>query len=200
MAVYRGDTWTISRKDGWKLYMPYRPQALPQNVTVLTGFSDPEGKVYQMKRDPLGDLLSITTPSGEWLHFEHDSQHRVQRIESSDGRVVNYEYDPDGCLIRVSDSNGRTSSYTYDEKHQMLQIMRGTDPAILTNTYDGQRNIQSQTMADGKRFEYRYVPVSPNSRDLVPDLITAPNGSLTYIRYRAGSYTQSLPTAPRVPH
>lgn len=200
MAVYRGGTWTISRKDGWKLYMPYRPQALPQNVTVLTGFSDPEGHVYQMNRDRFGDLSSITTPSGEWLHFEHDSQHRVHRIESSDGRVVNYEYDPDGCLIQVSDSNGRTSSYTYDKKHQMLQIMRGTDPAILTNTYDSQRNIQSQTMADGKRFEYSYVPVSLNSRDLVPDLITAPNGSLTYIRYRAGSYTQSLPTPPRAPH
>jgi len=68
-AVYKGDTWTLSRKDGWKLFMPYRPQALGQNVTVLTGFVDPEGHLYRMERDSFGDLLSVTTPAGDWLHF-----------------------------------------------------------------------------------------------------------------------------------
>jgi hypothetical protein len=42
-AVYAGETWTVSRKDGWKFYFPYRPKALPEKVTVLTGFADPTG-------------------------------------------------------------------------------------------------------------------------------------------------------------
>jgi len=194
-AAYRGDNWTISRKDGWKFYMPYRPKALPQNVTVLTGFSDPAGNMYRMDRDSYGDLLSITTPSGEWLHFQHDSAHRVQHIESSTGRAVDYEYEPSGCLSRVTDSDGRTSLYTYDDKAQMRTVSRGTNALALTNTYDIRGNIKTQTMADGHRFEYHYVQDS-RSNSTVPNLIIAPNGLLTYIRYAAGSYTQSLPMPP----
>jgi YD repeat-containing protein len=192
--VYKGDAWTIARKDGWKFYMPYRPKALPQNVTVLTGFSDPAGNMYRMDRDSFGDLLSITTPAGEWLHFQHDSAHRVQRIEGSTGRAVDYEYDPSGCLSRVTDSDGHTSAYTYDDKAQMRTVSRDTNAPALTNTYDSRGNIKTQTTADGQRFEYHYVQ---NSRNLtVPDLITTPNGLLTHIRYAAGRYTQSLPMNP----
>jgi YD repeat-containing protein len=163
----------------------------------LTGFSDPEGNLYKMDRNRFGDLLSIATPSGEWLRFERDSQHRVQRIKSSEGRTVNYEYDTAECLIRVSDSEQHTTSYTYENKF-MLTVARGADPAILTNTYDSLGNIQSQTMADGGKFIYHYVPdPQRGNRNMVPDLITAPNGLLTYIRYRSEAYTQSLPIAPR---
>ena len=196
-AVYQGDAWTISRKDGWKFYMPYRPKALPQNVTVLTGFSDPAGNMYRMDRDSFGDLLSIITPAGEWLHFQHDSAHRMQRIEGSTGRAVDYEYDPSGCLSRVTDSDGHTSAYTYDDKAQMRTVSRGTNALALTNTYDIRGNIKTQTTADGQRFEYHYVQNS-RSNSTVPDLITTPNGLLTHIRYAAGSYTQSLPMSP--PH
>ncbi len=195
--VYKGDTWTLSRNDGWKFYMPYRPKALPQNVTVLTGFSDPAGNMYRMDRDSFGDLLSITTPSGEWLHFQRDSAHRVQRIQASNGRAVDYKYDSSGCLSQVTDSENRAMIYTYDDHAQMQTVSRGPNQTVLTNTYDIRGNIKSQTMADGQKFEYHYAPAS-GSNSTVPDLITAPNGLLTHIRYGAGSYTQSLPVPP--PH
>ena len=196
-AIYRGDTWTISRKDGWKFYMPYRPKALPQYVTVLTGFSDPAGHQYRMERNSFGELLSVTTPSGEWLHFRHDSVHRVQRIEASTGRSVSYDYNRAGCLSRVTDSEGHVLVYTYDDKAQMKTVSRGTDAPVLTNTYDLRGNIEAQVMADGEKFEYHYVQdFRSHSNSLVPDLIVAPNHLLTHIHYRAGSYTQSLPILP----
>ena len=74
----------------------------------------------------------------------------------------------------------------------MRTVSRGSNALAPTNTYDIRGNIKTQTIADGQRFEYHYVQNS-RSNSTVPDLIIAPNGLLTYIRYAAGSYTQSLP-------
>jgi hypothetical protein len=38
---YLSNSWQVKTTDGWTYIFPYRPHALPQNVTVLTGFVDP---------------------------------------------------------------------------------------------------------------------------------------------------------------
>jgi YD repeat-containing protein len=195
-AVYTGD-WTIERRDGWKFRFPYRPHALGANVTVLTGFTDPSGHTYEMVRDPSGDLLSVTTPDGQWLHFERNTQHTVRSISASSGRVVTYQYDSGQRLTHIVDSDGYRENYTYDDKGQMLTIAVGSDPPILTNTYTISGEIESQTMADGRKFQYHYAR-DPQGRGnaLVPDLITAPNGLLTHFLYGYQGYRQSLPLPP----
>jgi len=197
-AVYKGDMWIISRKDGWKLYMPYRPKALPQNVTVLTGFADPEGNYYKMERDSLGDLISVTAPSGEWLRFEHDAAHRVKHVDASTGRSVNYEYDGKGCLARVTDSEGHAMNYRYDDKTQMRSIARGNEPPVLTNTYDEHGYIKTQVLANEKKFEYHYVRDSRSPNNFVPSGILEPNGLYSYIQFSQAGFTQSLPMPPPV--
>jgi YD repeat-containing protein len=196
-AVFAANSWTVERRDGWKFYFPYRPHALSTNVTVLTGFADPSGHTYEMIRNKFGDLLSVTTPSGQWLHFERDPQHRARSISDSSGRTVNYHYDVAGRLSRVIDSERNQERYTYDDKAQMLSIALGSDAPILVNTYNISGNITSQTMPEGRKFEYHYVR-DPGGRGnaLVPDLITAPSGLLTHIQYNPDGYTQSLPTPP----
>ena len=193
-ALYNGDGWTVTMRDGSKLYFPYRPQALGYNVTVLTGFTDPVGHKYEMERNSLGELLSVTTPSGEWMHFERDTEHRVHRISDSSGRVVTYDYNPRGCLSKVTDSDGHTESYTYDDKFQLLTVALGSDNPVLTNEYDITGKILSQTMSTGERFLYHYTS-DPQGRGTatVPDVITDPRGLTTYILYNSEGYTQSLP-------
>jgi YD repeat-containing protein len=196
-AVFAANSWTIERRDGWKFYFPYRPQAPGANVTVLTGFTDPSEHTYDMVRDASGDLLSVATPAGQWLHFTRDAQHRVQSISDSSGRTATYDYDAAGRLSHMGDSEGHQERYTYDDKAQMLSIALGSDAPILVNTYDISGNITTQTMPDGRKFEYHYVR-DPGGRGnaLVPDLITAPNGLLTHIQYNSEGYTQSLPIPP----
>ena len=193
-AVFLGGVWTVERLDGWKFYFPYQRRALGSNVTVLTGFSDPSGKRYDMVRNQVGDLLALTTPTGDWLRFERDDAHRVRSILASSGRKVSYEYDAAGRLAHVSDSSGNQESYTYDERAQMLSITVGDGKRILLNSYDLAGNISEQEMGDGEKFRYHYTR-DPGSRGngLMPDLITAPNGLLTYIRYENSGYAKSLP-------
>ena len=107
-----------------------------------------------MERDNWGDLLSITTPSGKWLHFENDGQHRIRRIESSLGRTVRYEYDAGGRLIRATDSDGHVDAYTYDEKAQMLTVRHEDGAPVLINAYSNDSYIKSRTVADGSKFGF----------------------------------------------
>jgi YD repeat-containing protein len=195
-AVYAGDSWNVKTTDGWTYIFPYRPRALPQYVTVLTGFLDPQGHKYEMERDSFGALIDVVSPFGDWLHFENDSQHRIRKITSSLGRSVLYEYDAAGRMFRATDSDGHVDSYTYDEKGQMLTIAHGTEKPILTNQYSSDGYIKSQIMGDGRRFVYAYFRGERNI--ILENQITDPNGLETYIQYVPGGYLQWLPT--NVPH
>jgi len=195
-AVYAGGSWNVKTTGGWTYIFPYRPQALPRNVTVLTGFLDPEGHKYEMERDSFGALIAVTSPFGNWLHFENDSQHRIRKITSSLGRSMQYDYDSAGRMFRATDSDGHVDTYTYDEKGQMLTAAHGTEKPILTNEYFSDGYIKSQVIGDGRRFGYAYFHGERNL--ILENQITDPNGLETYIRYVPGGYLQWLPT--RVPH
>jgi len=196
VADYAGGIWTLTRADGWKFFFPYRPTALGQNVTVLTGFQDSAGRLYRMERDSSGDLLSITTPSGQWIHFQNDASHRIRRLEASTGRIVRYEYDEKGCLSRVEDSEGHLETYTYDDQSEMTTIAHGSDEPVLRNSYEG-GNIRHQIMADGRTFDYHYARNSSTKKNApVPDLVTDPNRKLTYIRCGSNGCVRSLPVPP----
>lgn len=195
VAVYAGDGWTVTLRDKSKLYFPYQPKALGYYVTVLAGYTDSAGHKYEMERNASGELLSATTPSGQWLHFDRDTEHRVHRISDSTGRAVTYDYDSRGCLSKVADSDGHTESYSYDDKFQMLTVTQGSSsiPAI-TNKYDISGKIISQTMASGEKFLYHYTS-DPQGRGnaTVPDVITDPRGLVTHMQYGRYGYIQSLP-------
>lgn len=197
VAVYEGANWTVTMGDNSKLYFPYRPGALSRNVTVLTGYIDRAGNKYEMERNSAGDLLSLTTPSGQWLRFEPDAEHRFHRISDSAGRVVTYDYDARGRLSRLADSEGHVESYTYNDHAEVLTVSQGFGSPLITNEYDASGHVISQTLATGEKFLYHYVS-DPQGRGnaLVPDLITDPRGLLTHLQYHVNGYTQSLPEPP----
>jgi YD repeat-containing protein len=192
-AVFDGKTWRIKTTDGWTYMFPYTPSALPQNVTVLTGFIDPAGNEYKMERDSFGALVSISSPSGKWLHFENDSLHRISKITSSLGRTVHYDYDAAGRMVRAIDLEGHIDSYTYDEKAQMITAGHGSGKPVLTNGYFPDGYIKSQVMGDGEKFEYSYFRSERNV--IYESLVLDPNGLETYVQYVGGGYVRSLPSA-----
>jgi YD repeat-containing protein len=191
-AVYEGDVWRVTTKDGWTYLFPFRPKAYESQITVLTGIIDPTGHKYEMVRDDSGDLLSITTPSGKWLHFEHDGGHRIRRIIDSLGRAVQYDYNSSGQLIRVSDSGGYSESYTYNDRNEMLSVLDATGTPLLTNQYTSSNLITGQTLGDGRHFEYWY---SFEGRMVIKqNLFKDPSGLSTFFDYGRSGYIQSLPT------
>jgi YD repeat-containing protein len=178
--------------DGWHYFFPYRPTAKSEDkLAVLTGFSDPQGRRFEMERNDAGDLLSIRTPAGKWLHFECDPQHRYRRIEDSEGRVVNYDYDQKGRLVRVSDSQGAAEIYRYDDQNQMQAVLDANHNVLMSITYSPEGSISSQSLRDGREFRYEY---KRNAAGQVFQIqFTDPRGYQTEFSYVGKKYTQSLP-------
>ena len=193
-ATFDGRVWTVVTRDRWTYFFPYQPKWLPQYTTVLTSFKDPSGALYKMERDEFGVLTSITTPTGKWLRFENDKQHRVRRIDSSTGRFVRYEYDSGGRLARVSDSDGRVDGYAYDEKSQMIAAAHGDGPPVLTMRYTNDGYVNSQTLANGRKFEITYFR---GDRNVTTEaFVVDPRGLQTLFDLGPRGYTQSLSEPP----
>jgi YD repeat-containing protein len=191
-AVFEGAGWRVMTKDGWTYYFPYRAKAQDIDVTVLTGFVDPTGHKYEMARDDSGDLLSIVTPSGKWLHFEHDAAHRFHRITGSGGRSVQYDYNSSGQLVRVRDSEGQSESYTYNDRNEMLSVVDAAGTPVITNEYTSLNMISSQTFGNRERLEFGYNLGA--RREIRQNFLKDPNGLMSYFDYGPKGYVQSLPT------
>lgn len=189
-AVYVAGTWKVRSADGWTYLFPYRQNALPQYVTVLTRFLDPAQREYEMQRDSFGALLEVKSPSGVWLHFENDSEHRIRRITASSGRSVTYDYDSVGNMIRAEASDGSIDSYRYDDKAQMLSAAHGQDKPFLVNEYFVDGYIKAQTTVDGQTFRYRY---SREGGRILNTYITDPNGLETYVEFQSDGYLEWIP-------
>jgi YD repeat-containing protein len=164
------------------------------HVTVLTGFIDPKGREYKMVRNDAGDLLSVTTPSGKWLHFEYDGAHRIRSIADSRGRTVQYVYDSGGRLIRVIPSEGDADAYTYNDRNQMVTAAHGSGQPFLINRYTSSNLISDQMLSDGRHFEYSYT--FGTRMTISQSLFKDPSGLITYFDYRPNGYVQSLPARP----
>jgi YD repeat-containing protein len=161
-------------------------------VHVLSSYSDPQGRRYELDRNQGGDLQSITTPTGKWLHFKRDEKNRFRHIEDSEGHVVNYDYDSAGRLIRVSDSQGNTEVYRYDEKSQIVAVVDGQGHVQMEITYSPDGWITGQALADGRTFQYEYRRGKDGS--LAQIRFTDPRGYVTLFDYVGQQYLQSLPS------
>jgi YD repeat-containing protein len=194
-ARYERGVWRVTSKDGWTYLFPYRPKEPGTHVTVLTGMIDPKSEKFEMVRNNDGDLLSVTTPAGQWLHFKYDDKHRIRSITDSQGRTVGYEYDAGGRLIHVSASDGSSETYKYDDRNEMVSISDGEDSRpVLVNQYTSNSMLSKQMLADGRQLEYSYTFGTRNviQRSLLKD----PNGLFTFFDYGSNGYVQSLPTPP----
>ena len=195
--VFENNIWSLTREDGWVYFFPYRPNAYASQVTVLTGYRDPQGRQFEMRRDDSGDLLSLETPTGKWLHFVHDSQHRIIHVANSEGRGLSYEYDPHGRLARVRDGEGLSESYRYDEENELTAVLDSNEQPVVTNIYSPEGFIAEQILADGRRFAYSY---QSNAGVLGQTAVTDPQGYLTQFDFRRDEdgYRRSFPKQPTI--
>jgi YD repeat-containing protein len=191
---FEGYGLRVETMDGWRYSFPYHPKAPGIKSTALTGYGDPQGNKFEMVRNDAGDLLSITTPAHQWLHFGYDNEHRIHRIEASDGRVVNYDYDADGRLSRVRDSEGNSEGYLYDEKNQMRAVLDGSGNTLMTIAYSPEGWVTGQSLKDGREFQYGYLRNAKG--ELKQNQFIDPQGSVTVFNYSGGVYRQSLPSHP----
>ena len=149
--------WVVKKKDGTVLHFPISEGASTAQQEALICYQDRYGNALTLTRDSNSNLTKITSPNGRYLQFTLDSSGRITQATDNIGRVVKYVYDTSGRLSTVTDANGGVTTYTYDSNDNMLTIKDPRGITNVTNQYDSNKRVTSQTRADGSVYQVSYT-------------------------------------------
>lgn len=146
--------WSLRRNDG-TIYCFSSMTAYAQ--LLLMEIEDRNGNRMSLVRDSLGRLLNVLSPSGKSLQFSYDASNRITQVSDNAGRSVTYVYDGSGRLWKVTNPASGITEYTYDTSHRMLTIKDPKNITYLTNTYDANGRVATQTQADNTTYQFAYT-------------------------------------------
>ena len=190
--AWNGNGWTMTFRDGRKIYFPEAYDAKNFAQGAPTEMVDSEGHRIQLKRDAARNLEEIISPSGHKLHFKYGFGDRIAEAWDDLGNVRKYSYDQTGHLHTVSDGTKLLYRFEYE------RLMSGdNDPYLLTAALDGNWNVlvrnkflngrvSEQTLADGEVYRYEY---QFNGAEVIRTTVTLPSGEKEEFFFHDGILT-----------
>ena len=159
------------------------------------------------------ELLTITYPNGQFLHFTYNAAGQRTQSVDQDGFTVNYTYDSLGRLSELTDGSGnRIVQYTYNNLGQLAEKQNGNG-TYTTYAYDAAGNLTSEINYAGgttvnSSFTYTYNVLGEETSmtdaagnaasygyDATGQLtqVTLPGGqTITYVYNAAGDRTEVI--------
>jgi RHS repeat-associated protein len=190
--VWNGHGWNLTLKDG-TVYV------FGENAP-LQAIRDRYGNQVTLTRTngQSGNITQISATGGRWIKLTYDTSNRIIQAEDNAGRTVGYHYDANGRLDEVTDANGGLTRYAWGTcagtppPATCNQIRTITDPrnkVILTNEYDTNQRVKTQTLADGTS-KYTFAYTITKGKVTKTD-ITDPNGFVRSISFNADGWMSS---------
>jgi YD repeat-containing protein len=183
------DHFYLTRYNGEvETYMP----CTAAEMCYLSGYRNGKGDVLKVERDPHRNLMSLSAPEGNWLHFTHDPDPlnaiRVTEIQDNTGRHVLYGYNAKGQLATVTYSSGQVFTYEYDDNQDLLSVSVSPRAAalrvtLIRNTFENGR-LTKQTLPDGRVYTYSYAAGDANTADSAQ--VIDPDGNVFNICFMNG--------------
>ncbi len=162
---WNGNGWTLNFRDGRKFLFPeaYYLKNYAQGAPIE--MRDEGGNRIQLKRDRLGNLQQLISPSRGTITFKYDAADRIIEAEDTTGHIRKYSYDASGHVETVSDD----AHLLYRFEYEPLLHLRGYDPYLMTKVLDGTRRvllkniyldasrISEQRLTNGDVYRYQYL-------------------------------------------
>ncbi|MGH7962952.1 MAG: DUF6531 domain-containing protein, partial [Candidatus Binatia bacterium] len=196
-----GERWNLKLKDGTVYQFPFMSTGTGHSAYLLGAMQDRNGNQLTLTRDPNANqrITRITSPNGRWIEFTYDPSvavtawnlpfaHRILQAQDHTGRAVTYTY-VSGRLMTVTDPNGGITEYTYDSGQRMRTIKDARGIVYLTNQYDANGRVYSQTQADGGVFYFSYVLNS--AAKVTTAYVYDPRVALRQVTFNTAGYTTS---------
>jgi RHS repeat-associated protein len=190
--VWNGDGWNLTLKDGTTyVFGENRP---------LQRIRDRYGNQITLTRTngQSGNITQISATGGRWIKLTYDTSNRIIQAQDNVGRTVGYHYDANGRLDQVTDVNGGLTKYTWGTCagtpvpptcNQIASITDPRDKVVLTNEYDANQRVKTQTLADGtSKYQFAYTLTSGS---VTKTDITDPNGFVRSISFNADGWMSS---------
>ena len=190
ITAWNGNGWTMTFRDGRKIYFPEAYFAKNFAQGAATEMVDAEGHRILLKRDKARNLEQLISPSGHTIDFKYDSSDRIVEARDDAGHIRSYSYDPGGHVDTVRDE----SHVLYRFEYQRIMPGADNDPWLLTAVLDGDwtvivRNkfsngrVTEQSLADGEVYRYEY---RLNGREVLQTTVTLPSGETKVFVFHDG--------------
>ena len=140
-----------------------------------------------------GKLTKITTPNGRYLTFTYDANNRITQVTDILGRTITYTYDASGRLWKVTNPLTGVAEYTYDASHRLLTMKEPGGNTHVTNTYDANGRVATQTQADSTTYQFAYT--LDGSGDVTQTDVTDPRGYVQRFVFNSAGLTLSITDA-----
>jgi RHS repeat-associated protein len=179
--AWNGNGWDLKLKDGTVFVFP--------DFAPLKSIRDKFGNQITITRSSgnTGNITQVTSPNGRWIQFTYDTSSRVTQAKDNIGRTVNYTYDATGRLWKVMDANGGVTEYTYDTSDRMVNIKDAKGIIYLTNSYDANGRVLTQTQADNSTYQFAYT-LDVNGK-VTQTNVTDPLGHVRRVTFNADGYS-----------
>ncbi len=195
--AWNGNGWNLTTLDGWTYGFPASAPNNTWQQSALIGIRSASGQAYGIKRSATSDLREVTSPDGASIDFATDASQRIISAKQSSGRTIQYDYDASGRLAHVHDSQHGDEFYEYDPANRLISVLDAHHRPVLVNTYGYLGEIQSQTLADGRKLSYEGGYGENHKLDYLK--VTLPNGYAIEWWLTRDGFTRSWPKAPQQP-
>ena len=160
----------------------------------LRGVIDPNGNETVVFRSASNRLDHVTSPNGRWIDLAYGVDGFVSSATDNARRAVSYTYDVWGRLVRATDVRGYSESYAYDARDNMTTVTDKRGTVRLTNTYNADDTVATQTGAGGSVDTFVYTK-DPITGRITSTRHTDPVGSITVTNFDAQSEPVSITEA-----
>lgn len=188
--AWNGDGWTMTFRDGRKIYFPEAYYSKSYAQGAPTAIVDAQGHRIELKRSKVRNLEELVSPSGYKIAFKYDSADRITEARDDLNNLRKYSYDRGGHVETVSDA----THVLYRFEYAPLIREAGYDPWLLTRVLDGDWNVllenkyfmyrvSEQKLADGEVSHYEY---KLSDREVIQTTVTLPTGEKKIFAFREG--------------
>ncbi len=190
MDAWNGNGWTMTFRDGRRIYFPEAYYAKNFAQGAPTEIVDAAGRRVQLKRNRVRDLEEIISPGGHTISLQYDSSDRIVEAHDGAGHTRKYFYNQNGHLDSVTD--GERVLYRFE--YQLLMRGPENDPWLMTAVMDGDWNVlvrnkfvngrvSEQVLGDGEVFRFEY---DVRGREVLRTTVTLPSGEKKEFSFRDG--------------
>lgn len=190
MTAWNGNGWTMTFRDGRKIYFPeaYFAKNFAQGAPIT--MVDAEGHSIQLERNKARNLERLVSPSGHNISFKYDSSDRIVEARDDAGHIRSYFYGEGGHVKTVTDG----SHVLYRFEYRRLMTGADNDPWLLTAVLDGDWNalvrnkfsngrITEEALINGEVYRYEYLL---NRQEVLQTTVTLPSGEKKVFVFRDG--------------
>lgn len=194
---WNGWGWDLTLEDGTTFLSPEAYfSKRPQQGSIVAIF-DKDGNEVRFSRESNGDLTSITSPDGKWIHLTY-GQGQIIRATDSQGNSVEYLYDGRGRLEEIRNSRDEIVKYDFNMFDRIVKISDANGRTVLENTYQPATKVSKLSLPGGISYLLEYN--LDEDKKIASVDITGPMGERTRVtlsarwqEYRPYYKVESLP-------